>query len=645
MERVTFLIEQTGEQLACLLNPESLVIRRTAGVRVRESSSGQLTGPGQTDQPLLFTGGGLMEVELDLLFDVSLAGSSPTPRNVRDLTGPLWRMAENQDDTGYGRPPRVRFIWGKTFNLPGVVAGVAERLERFSREGLPSRSWLRMRIVRIDEDERDANRSQSSPSPASLMEAAAATRPGEGSMHTLSGGLPMMESGSGAAFATTFDIAGRGFDRSGAAGLLSAAQSALSRTGTVLAGGEGRLEEEEPSAQEQLRAASEAFGRALEGAASGVKAGDLGRVRTAVEQMAVAADSAADAAGAFVSEGGRAAARDIRGALDAVGPAAEDLLTAAHRVAREVVQTSARALGAAVAGADRMIGRVSVTAEQLVASASRAQRQAGTALQEGLDTVAGVLDRIRTSGAFADVALLPEALQEIGRATDLLWAAGAGKAADRVHAMVEHMAVTVKNMKAAGQAARTVLESSLSGMLQSMTESLEAAVEAARTSDDFTGVRALRPQLRAVTRIVSDAEPAADAEAQRQVREAVEPLEAIVERVLESRAPRLLGEIDDLLPAVEAAAAALEAAEQKDAAEAVTAAVRVSEEAEAAGPGGADAGTMEAGGQGYQGERLDQIAFRRYGRPAYWRLLALHNDIDHPLRLHAGRQLSIPPAP
>ena len=31
MERATFLIESTGEQIGCLLNPASLVVRRLAG--------------------------------------------------------------------------------------------------------------------------------------------------------------------------------------------------------------------------------------------------------------------------------------------------------------------------------------------------------------------------------------------------------------------------------------------------------------------------------------------------------------------------------------------------------------------------------------------------------------------------------------
>jgi hypothetical protein len=154
MERVAFLIERTGERLGCLLNPESLVVRRTAGVRPRRSRGGLLTGAGLRDDPLLYTGGGTTELELDLLFDVSLAGSSIATEDVRELTAPLWQLAENApQDSGYGRPPLVHFVWGKSWNLPGIVTAVAERLEHFSATGAPRRSWLRMRLVRAAESD------------------------------------------------------------------------------------------------------------------------------------------------------------------------------------------------------------------------------------------------------------------------------------------------------------------------------------------------------------------------------------------------------------------------------------------------------------------------------------------------------------
>ncbi len=152
MERVAFLLEDTGERLGCLLNPETLVVRRRAGVRRRESVGGLVTGADRADDPLLYTGGGTTELTLDLVFDVSLAGSSISTEDVRDLTRPLWDLAENRRrGRVYSRPPLCRFVWGKSWNVPGIITAVAERLEAFTAGGAPARSWLRMRLLRVVE--------------------------------------------------------------------------------------------------------------------------------------------------------------------------------------------------------------------------------------------------------------------------------------------------------------------------------------------------------------------------------------------------------------------------------------------------------------------------------------------------------------
>ena len=162
MEHAAFLIEDSGARIPCLLNPASVVVRRAAGVRPRFSVGGPLTGAGVSDSPLLFTGGGTTEITMDLLFDVSLARSDPPPENVRELTEPLWRLAENETKPGeYGRPPAVRFVWGKAWNIPGVVVAVSERLEYFTQAGTPQRSWLRLRMLRITSDESEAAAAES----------------------------------------------------------------------------------------------------------------------------------------------------------------------------------------------------------------------------------------------------------------------------------------------------------------------------------------------------------------------------------------------------------------------------------------------------------------------------------------------------
>lgn len=168
MERAAFLIDTTGERIPCLLNPASVVLRRVAGVRPRRSAGGSLTGTGLSDAPLLFNGGGFTELLLDLLFDVSLVNGPTQPTDVHDLTDPLWRLAENQGEADeYGRPPLVRFVWGKSWNVPGVVASVAERLEYFTQSGTPRRSWLRLRLLRV----MDRVAEEASPAPEPSEEA------------------------------------------------------------------------------------------------------------------------------------------------------------------------------------------------------------------------------------------------------------------------------------------------------------------------------------------------------------------------------------------------------------------------------------------------------------------------------------------
>lgn len=166
MERVAFLVEETGARLDCLLNPETLEVTRLAGVRQRGVASGRLTGAGLADDPLHLTGGGRTELTVDLLFDVDLVANPgvvanpAAPADVRGLTRPLWQLAENSAiQQGSVRPPLVRFVWGKSWNVPGIVAAVAERFDRFDHAGVPLRSWLRMRFVRVAESAAEAQAS------------------------------------------------------------------------------------------------------------------------------------------------------------------------------------------------------------------------------------------------------------------------------------------------------------------------------------------------------------------------------------------------------------------------------------------------------------------------------------------------------
>lgn len=147
-----FHIEGRREPVRCLLNPESIELRRAAAIRRRNTVGGFATGRAAADDALIATGGGRTEITLDLLFDIALNDGPNAPTDVGVLTRPIHALAENsRRGSGYAKPPTVRFFWGKTWNIPGVVEAVSERLERFSPNGEPARSWLRIRLLRISE--------------------------------------------------------------------------------------------------------------------------------------------------------------------------------------------------------------------------------------------------------------------------------------------------------------------------------------------------------------------------------------------------------------------------------------------------------------------------------------------------------------
>lgn len=167
MERVAFLIEDTGQRIGCLLNPNTVVVSRTAGVRPRSTAAGQLTGSALMDNPLLFTGGGRTELDLELLFDISISErTAELYQDVRELTRPLMMLAENTArERGVRRPPLARFVWGKSWNFPGVVASAAERFDYFTAEGVPRRSWLKLKLLRVAEESEEMFREFPEPPP------------------------------------------------------------------------------------------------------------------------------------------------------------------------------------------------------------------------------------------------------------------------------------------------------------------------------------------------------------------------------------------------------------------------------------------------------------------------------------------------
>lgn len=155
MERVVFLDDETGGQVSCLLNPETITLRRTAGLAELPFDGAPVGATGLSDTPLIATGGGRTEIELDLLFDVDLLVTEAPPDDVRTLTLPLWRLCENSIEVKAKRQvPHVWLLWGRAWSMLCVIEAIAERFDNIAPSGAPGRSWIRLRARRVNDSVR-----------------------------------------------------------------------------------------------------------------------------------------------------------------------------------------------------------------------------------------------------------------------------------------------------------------------------------------------------------------------------------------------------------------------------------------------------------------------------------------------------------
>lgn len=676
MERVAFLIEDTHVRLGCLLNPEALVQRRVAGIRPRQSTSGLVTGVGLRDDPLLYTGGGRTELDLDLLFDVSLAGSSITTNDVRDLTGAFWDLAENarQGGLGYGAPPLVRFIWGKIWNIPGHIVAVAERLEYFTADGIPRRSWLRLRMVRSNERVTNlpgSGRRTGLVSPQGVLTLGDIALP-EGSLrvHQISGGAAGFELGLsiaapslGGALLTAADIIGSSLANTNAARLLAAARKGIAGAVQSLGARIGALFAGESRVGLAVRAALGRISSALAGAWSAAKEATVRAFSTAAAAVSAAAQRVWGAVRAAVAPLGAAIAAEFQGPLQAIRRGVGIMGQAVAAVARSARATAARVAAVVARGVDAAVSRVRSILDSAAAVTSDLGQSLRAALGPALDDIGQVLSAARQAGAVVTTAMaraISTRLQQVAAGAESLWSAGRASLARGLDATVKAIAQALHRMAAAREALAAVHVRESTGVVQASIQRTRDHLAQLQGAPDEEQIAVLREDLaevRASTDVVSlVTEPPAPGE------EAPQPAWGDAAQVLDAAAEQLdtpeaaqaaeailapLDRIAEALPVVEQEHEAVQADALAGAyAQADT---EISEASFIDSAAGAEillaarsAGPLPAS-RTVSGQRLDQLAYEYYGDAAYWRLLALYNDVDHPLRLPTGMVLQVPP--
>lgn len=124
----------------CLLNPEKIKVDHSSGAETQRTFGAAQSG---TPDPVQRISGGTTTLTLDLLFDVSLPQASGRVADVRALTEGLWELSQACGKE-LREKEKIRFMWGKSWNIAGDIKSLSENLEQFTQAGAPQRSWISM---------------------------------------------------------------------------------------------------------------------------------------------------------------------------------------------------------------------------------------------------------------------------------------------------------------------------------------------------------------------------------------------------------------------------------------------------------------------------------------------------------------------
>jgi Contractile injection system tube protein/LysM domain len=142
------LDHQDQPAIKCMFNPKEYSIAKTNKWSVPPAK-------GKNIGEYEFGGGDPAKMTLQLLFDTFEDGD-----DVRTYTDGVWKLmlidASLQDPKSgnKGRPPRVRFQWGKSFSFDAVITNITQKFLLFKEDGVPVRATLDVGFQQVrDENE------------------------------------------------------------------------------------------------------------------------------------------------------------------------------------------------------------------------------------------------------------------------------------------------------------------------------------------------------------------------------------------------------------------------------------------------------------------------------------------------------------
>jgi nucleoid-associated protein YgaU len=145
-------LDKGGHPIECMFNPNEYTF-------TKQNSWTQGRNSGSNVPQLEFGGGQPATLRMQLFFDTySEARSAGEAKDVRKQhTDAIWELMmvdESLKDpkNKKGRPPRVRFLWGKTWLFDAVITSVTQKFTLFLPDGTPVRATLDVSFQQIKDE-------------------------------------------------------------------------------------------------------------------------------------------------------------------------------------------------------------------------------------------------------------------------------------------------------------------------------------------------------------------------------------------------------------------------------------------------------------------------------------------------------------
>jgi nucleoid-associated protein YgaU len=144
---------ENKESLKCHFNPNVYTFDKKNNWAPDQKTGGNMP-------PIVFGGGTPATLTMELLFDTySDAAPGQKPEDVRTkYTDKLWKLMLvdpklKDKKSKKGRPPRVKFIWGKTWSFEGVITSLQQKFTMFWPEnGVPVRATVQVSFLQSKDE-------------------------------------------------------------------------------------------------------------------------------------------------------------------------------------------------------------------------------------------------------------------------------------------------------------------------------------------------------------------------------------------------------------------------------------------------------------------------------------------------------------